>query len=128
MNKLQCKRGLRNAAFHSGLLQIFVFLAFTFSVHGRTLGENISIKAEEGAYPVINKGTPSDLMIGENEFPGVERVMGYFRNDLRMVSGKEPMLYKGEKHILGDVIIAGTLGQSELIDKLVNNKKVDLSA
>ncbi|MFO7657834.1 MAG: glycosyl hydrolase 115 family protein, partial [Bacteroidales bacterium] len=63
-----------------------------------------------------------------NEFPGVERVMGYFRNDLRMVSGKEPMLYKGEKHILGDVIIAGTLGQSELIDKLVNNKKVDLSA
>jgi hypothetical protein len=113
----------------------FIFLFFVIATSltdssqsaNRKLGKNVCSAEEKGSFPIVKKSKPSVLVIGKKEFPGVERVMGYFGNDLKMVSGNMPQLFKGEIPSAKEIILAGTLGHSELIDQLVSNHKIDLS-
>ena len=53
--------------------------------------------------------------------------MNYFKSDLKMVSGNEPQLAVDALPAASQLVIAGTLGHSKLIDQLVSEKKIDLS-
>jgi len=64
--------------------------------------------------------------ISNLDFPGVIRAMKDLRTDLGEVTGIEPVL-STEKIPKGTVVIAGTLGKSPVIDKLVKSKKMDIT-
>ena len=62
-----------------------------------------------------------------NDWPGVLRAAGDLRADIQRVSGLTPA-FSTEKTFSGsNVILIGTVGKSEIIDRLVREKKIDVS-
>jgi len=93
----------------------------------RTLGKQVIENSEEGAFPLVKNKIPAALLISESEYPGVKRVMGYFQNDLKMVSGNEPLLTFGKQQTGQAVVIAGTFQKGGIIDMLNERGKIDFS-
>ena len=93
----------------------------------RKLGTQLSATPEKGSFPLITNGKPAPLAYSSNDFVGVSKALNYFKSDLKMVSGSEPQLAVDALPAATQLVIAGTLGHSKLIDQLVNEKKIDLS-
>jgi hypothetical protein len=81
----------------------------------------------DGKFAVVENGVPSDIIVSESDHAGVLKIAGLFQKDLSRVSGKEAKLIIGEKAESKNLIIAGTLGKSKLIDDLAASGKIDAS-
>ncbi|MEK7718814.1 MAG: glycosyl hydrolase 115 family protein [Bacteroidota bacterium] len=94
---------------------------------GRKLGSLISTTPDKGSFSLISNDKSAALTYSSNDFAGVAKAMNYFKSDLKMVSGNEPQLAVDALPAASQLVIAGTLGHSKLIDQLVSEKKIDLS-
>src|SRR5690606_11960223 len=72
-------------------------------------------------------GTPSEILVSETDHSGVLRIAKLFQKDLNRVSGKEAKLHIDQKVESKNLIIAGTLGKSKLIDDLIASGKINIS-
>ena len=93
----------------------------------RKLGSQFSTAPVKGSFALINNGKPSPLVYSSNDFAGVAKAMNYFKADLKMVSGAEPSLNIDQFPVATQLVVAGTVGHSQLIDQLVREKKINLS-
>ena len=81
-----------------------------------------------GNYFVLAEGdTVAPWFIAANEYPGVLRVAGYLQRDILNVTGTKPEVHQGKIPVGDFVVVAGTLGSSDLITDLVNRKFIDVS-
>jgi hypothetical protein len=94
---------------------------------GRNLGSQLSTTPEKGSFSLLTNGKSAALTYSSNDFVGVAKAMNYFQSDLKMVSGTEPQLGVDILPAASQLVIAGTLGHSKLIDQLVSEKKIDLN-
>jgi hypothetical protein len=92
----------------------------------RALGSQISITPHDGSFALIENGKPAPLITSANDYSGVKKVINYLKLDLKMVAGLEPGVYIDQFPAASQVVIAGTIGRSKLIDQLVSEKKIDL--
>ena len=92
----------------------------------RKLGSQLSITPQKGSFALITNGKSSALVYSSNDFVGVAKAMNYFKSDLKMVSGTEATLNIDQLPAVSQLVIAGTIGHSQLIDQLVREKKLDL--
>ncbi len=76
-----------------------------------------------GAFPLVANGVPSNILVSSEDFAGVQRVAKHFQTDLQYVSGKQPQLLNTPSDA-DNLIIVGTLGNSPIIDKLVQSGKI----
>jgi len=81
----------------------------------------------KGSFVLSESGHTAPLVVSADEFPGVIRIAGYVQEDLRKVTGNKPDLLIGQVPASGEIILAGTLGESSLIAELVRKKKIDVS-
>ncbi len=81
----------------------------------------------DGKFAVVQNGTPSEILVSETDHSGVLRIAKLFQKDLSRVSGKEAKLHIDQKVESKNLIIAGTLGKSKLIDDLVASGKINVS-
>jgi hypothetical protein len=88
----------------------------------------VSTRQGKGAFPLIVSGQPAPIYVSAGDHAGVLRVSRHLQADLKMVSQTEPKLFTGQAPAGRQVILAGTLGKSPIIDKLVQNKKIDVRA
>jgi len=88
----------------------------------------LTTNRREGKFTLVENGVPSAILVGENDYAGVIKIAGLFQKDLSRVSGQEASLTLGNKSISNNVIIAGTLGKSELIDNLAASGKIDMTS
>lgn len=86
----------------------------------------LSTQSSVGFFPLIKDGVPSNIFIDDKDLPGVKKIAGLFQKDLSHVSGNEPELLNEIKASQRPIII-GTLGQSEILDLLIDQGKIDLS-
>lgn len=93
---------------------------------GRKLGSQLSIIPDKGSFALITNGKPAALTYSSDDFIGIAKAMNYFKSDLKMVSGNEPQLGVDVLHAGSQLVIAGTLGHSKLIDQLVSERKINL--
>jgi len=97
------------------------------TVHlNRKLGSQLSVAPVKGSFALITNGQPAPLVYSSNDFAGVAKAMNYFKADLKMVSGTEPALNIDKLPAGQQLVIAGTVGHSQLIDQLVRDKKLNL--
>jgi hypothetical protein len=116
---------------------LFVFLALTTIILGhnkllanelgRNLGSQLSISPQKGSFSLIKERKSAALTYSSNDFVGVAKAMNYLKSDLKMVSGNDVQLWVDASSAASQMVIAGTLGHSKLIDQLVSDKKIDLS-
>jgi len=87
----------------------------------------ISTEKGSGKFIISEKGKSTPLLISSKEWPGAIRAFKDLQNDIGKVTSVIPELasdnYAGSK----EYIIAGTIGKSPLIDKLISDKKIDVS-
>ena len=82
----------------------------------------VSDKPGKGAFSL----TDCSIVYDENDFTTVEKAAHLFAEDIEAVTGKRPEVIT--KKIQGNIILLGTLGNSNLIDRLVSDGKLDVSA
>ncbi len=77
-----------------------------------------------GSFPVLQDKQASSIYVDKSDYAGVLRAAYDLQSDIERVSGIKPELFTDGIASEKKVIIAGTLGKSTLIDKLVKDGKI----
>jgi hypothetical protein len=110
---------------------LIVILSGCFSLHliqaQSTFGTEQFITSEKvkDAFTISASGRSASLLISSKEWPGVTRAFRDLQTDIGKVTSSLPELSTDKIPHSGEIIIAGTIGKSDLIDKLLKNKKID---
>ncbi len=119
---------IRHQVFFNLLIVFSVFQAHaTSQTNEPAIKSYISTEKIKGSFTISESEKTAPIYLSEEEFPGVIRVAGYVQEDLLKVTGIKPELSIGAIPSSGEIIIAGTLGASSLINELVKNQKIDVS-
>jgi hypothetical protein len=87
----------------------------------------ISSEKSAGALALASAGSCAPLLVSPGEWPGVTRALTDLQNDLCRVTGAMPGLITTTKPPRSEfVVIAGTVGRSAVIDRLIKRKKIDV--
>ncbi len=97
---------------------------------GQVNGEPTAVTTvkSEGSMVLASSGRCAPLIVSPNDWPGVIRAFTDLQNDIYRVTGTSPELITGSKAPRSEVIIvAGTVGRSSLIDRLIRKGRIDVS-
>lgn len=87
----------------------------------------VSFAPSAGAVIIAQGGRTAPLFVDGQDWPGVIRAAGDLQADIERVTGHRPDLTSSGAPRGTDVIIAGTIGKSRLIDRLVSARKIDVA-
>ena len=107
--------------------KVFLWLlVFAFSA----VGQEISVKDNfrSGDFPLVYKNQAAEILVADEDFKVVKIVAGEFAADVERVSGVKPPVKSSAENLSGNVVVIGTLGANALLEGLIRNKKLDVSA
>ena len=109
------------------LLSTLFFLIFGISVQAVVVDGTSFVSFTNGKsyFPLFEAAGTTPLLISSTDHKGVVRAFNDLQEDIFKVSGKRPKMFVDALPTSGKLIIAGTLGKSELIDSLVSKHLVD---
>ena len=83
-----------------------------------------------GSFPLVQTGVAAPVLIDPADWAGVLRAARDLQADVNRVTGLTPALVTAWNAAAAsrDVVIIGTIGKSPLIDRLVRDKKLDVSS
>ena len=121
--------------YYDGLLHLFALLQLSgqFRIHDPAQraappdGNYIAFEKKIGRFPLAASGHAASLYLSSGEFPGVRRVAGHVQGDLHKVTGLKPALHVDATPAERAIVLVGTLGKNPLIDRLVAEKRIDVS-
>ena len=126
---------VRKKSFRLSLIRCLagVFITFSLSeymVSGQAndLPEMILFSLTADGITMVAEGKALPIIMDEGESEGVLRAAGDFQTDVERVTGIKPSILHDISGVDADVIIIGTIGQSRLIDSLIANNYLDVSA
>jgi hypothetical protein len=107
---------------------IVCFLIFILpcAVNSQAVNLEISTHKLSGCLTISSGKGSADMLISSKDDPGVIRAFNDLRTDIKTVTGNLPVLSDENSRSHSDVIIAGTIGKSPLIDDLVKRKKISV--
>lgn len=115
---------------HSRLRCWLAVFFWLFGFHGvaLALGEPdfVTTRPSPGAFPLLDQ-TPAVIVVETNDWPGVVRAANDLAADVQRVSGARPPLLHDLTGTNRRVVIIGTLGKSRLLERLIREKKIDVS-
>ena len=83
--------------------------------------------ADHGSFALIEGNQPATVVLDADADPAVKRVAEGFASDLKRVSGQAPPLLSSLQGVDGPAVVIGVLGQSPIIDELVEAGRLDVS-
>src|SRR5690606_37917221 len=110
------------------ILYVFYLSLFLIGLQGYAQQDYVTHKPIKGGFSIVDHSTAAPILYSESDFQAVRQVASQLQNDIKKVSGIAPELSSTIKNISTPPIIVGTLGKSELIDKLVQQEKIEASA
>lgn len=103
-------------------------LCLTVLFSSTAKGAKYVAESDDGGYfSIVSNKEAAPMLIDPKDDPGVIRAFNDLQNDILKVSQVEPVMHTGKLSKARQVIIAGTLGKSKLIDKLVAKNIIDAS-
>ncbi|HDR90460.1 MAG TPA: glycosyl hydrolase [Bacteroidetes bacterium] len=84
----------------------------------------VSPRKEKGAFTLFDSGKPAPLCISSKDWPGVIRAFRDLQADILRVCGNIPELTIDTVPQNGEIIVAGTIGKSPLIDRMIEAGKI----
>jgi len=112
--------------YRSTYLIIIFSLLISFSAEAQIRNELLSSSKTADCFVVSENKQTAPLVVSENEFSGVLSVAGFFQNDMKLMGIPQPEIVIGMIPSVKQIILAGTLGQSSLLDELVQKGKIDV--
>jgi hypothetical protein len=80
-----------------------------------------------GCFALARPGAVAAIVVDTNDWTGVIRAAGDLRTDVGRVTGQTPDIFNAPKTGAGNAIIIGTIGKSPLVDRLIREKKIEVS-
>lgn len=112
------------------LLKITCLLVTSLSVTSVfSLGDDTYVvhKADRDGLVLADKGKLATLYVDANDHKGLLRAVGDLQSDFGKVTGKTPDLVNSADKLGAQAVIIGSLGNSQLLDSLVERGKLDVS-
>lgn len=78
-----------------------------------------------GSFPIVQAKNAATIFVDEGDYAGVVRAAGDLQADVARVTGFSPAISHDQKLPGKNVVIVGTIGKSEIIDRLIREKKID---
>lgn len=103
------------------LSQAFLFLVLCS--FARAESSYVQTNSAPGSFPLFEK-TTAQILIASNDWPGVLRAGNDLAGDLQRVTGIRPLVATQAFATGKYAVIIGTIGRSELIDRLAREKKI----
>jgi hypothetical protein len=94
------------------------------------IGEERLVESEfhGGDFVLTRAGNAAAMYVDASDYPGVTRAANDLLQDIQKVTGAAPAVRHDEGGLGATAIIIGTLGKSALIDRLVREQKIDVTA
>jgi hypothetical protein len=108
------------------ILSLFVSL-FLYAQSPISAPSYISPQKEKTGFPLAVSGKPATIYASDEDFPGVIRAVKSLQNDLKKVTGNEPLLVEKHDFKEKNIVLIGTLGKNKTIDELVKNGKINVT-
>ncbi len=87
---------------------------------------NFKLFAQDPAsFTIATNGKTTPIYIDKNDFPGVIRAATDLQSDIQRVTTVTPVLHYASENEK-EIIIIGTIGNSETIDQLIQTKKINV--
>jgi hypothetical protein len=86
----------------------------------------VLFKKEKKTFLISDAGKSLPFYISSSDYPGVIRAIRDLRTDIGKVTGKIPEIRIDTIPASKEIIIAGTIGKSPVIDELIKKKKIDV--
>lgn len=78
-------------------------------------------------FPIVSKNNVADILVSDDDWPGVLRVADDLSADVCRVTGRTPEVIHASSLSKGAIIV-GTLGHSKLVDDFIASTKIDVSS
>lgn len=110
------------------LAALLFLCAFTFSPCGYACETpaSVCLSSTPGSFALIRNGQPASVFVDASADPAVHRVADSFAADLERVGQKPARRIVDAHEAAGDLVIIGVLGQSDVIEELVRNGKLEV--
>ena len=97
---------------------------------GAAIGEEsrVTYRAEMRGFPLVVAGRAAGLRVEAQDYPGVIRAAHDLQADIGRVTGIMPGFVGENANARGPAVIVGTIGRSAAIDRLVRERKIDVTA
>ncbi len=107
---------------------LFSVIFLTAAAFGQTSNNSyVKFEKKPGDFTLFASGKSAPLLISSKGFPGVKVALKHLQTDIENVTGVRPKLFDDKAEGADEIVVVGTIGKSPLIDKLVKDKKIDLS-
>jgi hypothetical protein len=113
-----------NKIFTLAGLGFFIFIPNSFALGQVQYVEKVD---GPGSFPIVQPGVAANLYVDSNDFAGVIRAANDLQTDIARVTGITPAIVPQENGLGKNVILAGTMGKSRIIDRLIREHKIDAS-
>jgi hypothetical protein len=113
----------------AGLLMSLCLLGSPF-VHALTIGEDryVDIAYHPGDFSVATRSAAAALYVDSSDFPGVVRAVNDLQADIERVTSRTAAIAHDSQIVGSNAIIVGTIGTSNIIDQLIRDRKIDVTA
>ncbi len=105
-----------------------IFAVFSCENSSEKITENESYVSTEKGFSLSINGNSTALYVSGNDHSGVLKVVKMFQEDVERVTDVKPELIVDDLPTSSNAIIIGTIGNSNLIDQLIADKKIDVSS
>ena len=113
---------------HSSVLYFSLAAALTANTNAVPAASGVVSTQNSNDFPLSVAGKSAPLYVSSADYPGVIRACKDLQTDIGRVTNSYPELFTGKMPRSKQLVIAGTLGKSPLIDKLVKDGKIDAKA
>lgn len=94
------------------------------------LGHDNYVTSQPGKnyFTLSAPGRSIPLYVSSSDYTGVIRALTDLQTDIGKVTGMQPSLINSLSTKQREIVIAGTIGKSEIIESLIKSKKIDITA
>ncbi|HEX7618569.1 MAG TPA: glycosyl hydrolase 115 family protein, partial [Verrucomicrobiae bacterium] len=108
-------------------LPLFLCLATPHDCLALGQTQYVETTSSPGSFPVCAANAPAVISVDTNDFAGIVRAANDLRADVFRVTGRTPQIVSAGGTSGANDILIGTIGKSDLIDRLVREKKIDVA-
>ncbi len=84
--------------------------------------------SSDGAFALSAKTNAAPIWVDASDYTVARISAGLFADDVQRVTGRRPTVTNNAQELAGEVVIAGTLGHSALVDRLAAENRIDVSS
>jgi len=109
------------------LLVVLCFFAFCRSALAIGQPRYVEEAPSPGSFAIVHGKIAAPIYVDSRDYAGVARAAGDLRADIARVTGCTPAFAREEQGLGTRAVIVGTIGRSQIIDRLIRDRKIDVA-